>query len=384
MLALLTLATLCLADEKDGVYALPDAGVTLDAPSWHMTRWSDWDWKARTQDGAVVASVNYTAYQIPIDESTREAIIASWKARLTEEEHAQDVVFSAATVTTEDGRAVLKDEASFRLASGQRASFYGAAIASEGRTVHLATYAVGANSGRAKAGLDGLVARLKVDREAADLGSLSSELRTKTSNLSLPTGWRRPTDGEATDVQGLYARTLVTDPSKCVSAIHVPAPGAADLALLCEGGPSMGILDDYSFTDLARLFTGQLFGKSAEKVAAPEKVPAKDGPAVLLKANDGLYVAGLPTKEGSAVAWFAGRADADAEMASAAKAMVGSWAIDPSAKPAPELGAVIAHTLTYNPTHPVVLFAGLLMMTVMGGLGFLVFKKSPQQELPSY
>ena len=152
----------------------------------------------------------------------------------------------------------------------------------------------------------------------------------------------------------------------------------------CEGGPEMGIVDEYSFATAGTNFASGLFGKAAEKLSAPESVATAHGPAALLHANEGLYVAAIPMNTGSAVAWFVGRADADAELAAAAKAMVGSCTLKADRAPVHAFGAMVAHTLTYNPTHPAVLAAGALFMAILGGFGWLVLKKAPAPQAPSY
>jgi len=154
----------------------------------------------------------------------------------------------------------------------------------------------------------------------------------------------------------------------------------------CEGGPELGIVDEYSFATAGTSFANGLFGKAAEKLSAPESVATAHGPAALLHANEGLYVAAIPMNTGSAVAWFVGRADADAdaELAAAAKAMVGSCTLKADRAPVHAFGAMVAHTLTYNPTHPAVLAAGALFMAILGGFGWLVLKKAPAPQAPSY
>lgn len=383
--ALLTpaLFSVALADEKDGFYALPDAGVTLAAPNWHMSRWSDWDWKGRTPDNGSVASVWYTAFQFPVDESTRDAILANWTQKLTDEERGEGVAFSAPTIADEGGKYVIRAQAAF-MAGDTKAVFYGAAFATEGKLVHIGTYAAAPNASRAKSAIDLLVAKAAISKQPGDVSSLGGTLATDSTTLTLPPGWRRPLAAEQADVTAMYGRTLARDTDKCAAAIYPAAPGVADLALLCEGGPDLGIVDEYSFATAGHTLASGLFGKAADKLAPAEPVLTAHGPAALLRANDGLYVAAIPMNEGSAVAWFVGRADADAELAAAAKAMVASCTLKADRAPSHAFGAMVAHTLTYNPTHPAVLAAGALFMAILGGFGWLVLKKAPAPQAPSY
>src|SRR5690606_14578172 len=49
-------------------YLLGDLGVRVDLPrGWKMLRWSDWDFKAETQDGGVMLFAWGTPYQVPVE-----------------------------------------------------------------------------------------------------------------------------------------------------------------------------------------------------------------------------------------------------------------------------------------------------------------------------
>ncbi|MBM4368719.1 MAG: hypothetical protein FJ102_21070, partial [Deltaproteobacteria bacterium] len=96
------------ATEQDGVYDLPDAGVRLVLPTWHMSRWSDWDFRGRTGDGGVLVAAWYTPFQSSITAESAEGFRAAWKAKLEEEDHASNVSFTTSDVTTLEGRTTLR------------------------------------------------------------------------------------------------------------------------------------------------------------------------------------------------------------------------------------------------------------------------------------
>lgn len=383
MLSMLLLVALAVADEKDGFYALPDAGVTLAAPNWHMSRWSDWDWKGRTLDNASVGSVWHTPFQLDVSEGTRDTLIAHWTKKLSDEERGENIVFSAPTFADESGKRVMRAQASFK-SGDTKAVFFGAAFAAAGKTVHFGTYAAAGNASRAQSGIDGLVAKAAIQNPPGNLSELGGKLSTKAASIDLPAGWRRPLAAEQADVEAMYSRTLVRDTALCSPAIYVAAPGEADLALLCDGGPEMGIVDAYSFADDAHRLAGSLFGKAADKLPPAESVTSGTAMAALIHVNDGLYVAALPMQAGSSVLWLVGRTNADPELATAAKSMIGSWALEKEHQPNPAFGAVMAHALTYNPTHPAVLAAGALFFAILAGFGVLVFRQRPAPEAPTY
>ena len=84
-------------------YPMNDAGVTLNlSPGWEMTRWSDWDFKAKTRDGVQV-KVWTTPFQVEV---TDEAV-AAWAdmyAKEMEGEGFANVEVVSKGVTTVAGR----------------------------------------------------------------------------------------------------------------------------------------------------------------------------------------------------------------------------------------------------------------------------------------
>ncbi len=368
------------ATEQDGAYELPDAGVRLMLPSWHMSRWSDWDFRGRSGDGGVLVSAWYTPFQTTINAENAEGFREAWKAKLEQDEHASNVSFTHSDVATIEGRPTLRATATMELPGGARAVFEGAAFATDGRTVHVATYAIAQNARRATTALENALRDLAVTKPAAavdDGGKLEHEL----FSFDLPEGWRVPLKSEEFDASGLYSRTGAMDTSKCAAAIRPVAPGATDLLLACPGGPALTIVDQYSFEDESMVFRSGLFGKAASTLPPATPVETHSGMGILQKANDGLYVVGLPYSEGTLVAWVAGDKGRDAEAAASAKSIATTWTLDTAAQTHHSFGAVAAHTLAYRPTHPVVLMAAAMMLGILGLFAKLIFAR-PRMEIP--
>lgn len=378
---LLATTTAAAATEQDGTYALPDVGVTLRLPGWHMSRWSDWDFRGRTQDGSVLISAWSTPFELPIDTNHAEGVREAWRKKLVEEEGASDVAFGSSKVSTIDGRPTLLAEATITLPGGTKAVFEGAAFATQGHTAYVGTYAASSNAGRALAARERALASLSVEK-AASQPSTGGLLEHPMFTLDLPAGWRAPLESESFDASGLYTRTGVKDPAACAVAINPVAPGQADVLLACTDGPKLTIVDQYSFDDESILFASGLFGKAASTLSRAEPLETKSGLAILQRAKEGLYVAGLPYRDGTLVAWVAGEAHRDAEIVAAARSTLSTWTLTDVAVPQPSFGATVAHVLAYRPTHPAVLAAAALAAGILGMFAKLIFAR-PRMELPS-
>ncbi len=369
------------ATEQDGSYALPDVGMTLSLPGWHMSRWSDWDFRGRTADGDVMISAWSTAFQLAIDADHAEAIREAWRKKLTEEEGAIDVSFGSSKVELVGGRPTLLAEATLSLADGTRVVFEGAAFATDGHTAHIGTYAAVPNARRAVAARERALAGLLVDRPAADVAGAQT-LEHEMFTIQLPSGWRAPMASESFDAAGLYGRTGVKDAAACAAAMNPVGPGQADILLVCTGGPKLTIVDQYSFQDEATLFASGLFGKAASTLPQPEPLETQSGMAILQRAKEGLYVAGMPYREGTLVAWSSADASRDAELVAATRAALGTLTLTEKGKAEPSFGASVAHTLAYRPTHPAVFGAALAALGLLALFAKLIFGR-PRMELPS-
>ncbi|MDP6934255.1 MAG: hypothetical protein QGG40_15120, partial [Myxococcota bacterium] len=65
-----------LAQAQDDCSSCPmnDVGATLQLPSgWRMTRWSDWDFKAKSKDGGITVELWLTPFQVEVSEESAEA-----------------------------------------------------------------------------------------------------------------------------------------------------------------------------------------------------------------------------------------------------------------------------------------------------------------------
>lgn len=383
-MVLLLLATrLALAGDQpaDGRYALPDSGFTLVAPGWHMSRWSDYDFKGNNADNTVFATAWSTSYQLRIDGDVAKAIADGWKTRLEEEEHATEVKIDAVRVEDVAGVKRVRGELSFLTGGGIKGVYQAAAFPTEGLTAQVATLSTIQNRKRGTDALETLLTRLEVTRPPGQLGA-TEEIHTADGSALLPTGWRNPLAAEKAYLAPMYGKTGAKDADACTPSLRPRVGGEADLMLVCPETVHAGILDSNSFDDEAALVAQQLFGKGAASLPAPERVARGEDVAVLLHPKEGLWVGAVRTAKGNDVVWVTGRSGDDQALGDAARAVLGGLKLTPEATPAPSFGALMFHRLSYDPFHPTVLLPGLVILAGLAFLARMIFTHRPHPHDP--
>ncbi len=370
-------------------YALADAGITLDLPGgWEMTRWSDWDFKGRTGDGGVAIEVWSTAFQVPIEKEAAERWAGVYGEKL-QEMRALGVIRESVAIEEVAGRPTARTTMRFSLdKGGPKGAMFVAAFPVDGKVMHVATLAVGPNVARAATALDTLLTRLSVQKPAAELLALGGTVETDLGfSATLPDGWRKPLPSEEPGAAEALADVGIgpKDPSACLRAIHPRPSGEADVVLFCSEPWKMGIVDDASFVDQELLLKQRFFGKAAEKVPAATRIERKDRLGFLLAPEingHDLRIAAVPYDRGTVVAWAVGEPGTGEGLTSALRAttMSLSFSGPDGGASVHEAGEWIVHTLTYDPFHPAVLGAGLVFAAVLGGFGWLMFRKPKQAD----
>jgi hypothetical protein len=380
MFALALAAALAATDDTpaDGKYALPGSGFTLAAPGWHMTRWSDWDFKGRSADGSVFVSAWGTSFQVPIDDVVARELANAWKSSLEETEHATDVVIGEVRVEMAGGQPRARATLEFTSGGGVKGVCHAAAFSTRGLTAQLYTITAAPMRERGQKQLDALLADLTVDKPPAPIGGTES-LTTPAGSVELPAGWRAPLDTEGAEVAALFGRTGASDVEACTAAIRPHVGGVADLLLACPDSAPGTVLDDDSFADESTLFAGRLFGKGAAQLPAAEAVPREgEDLALLVHANDGLWVGGTPTATGYQVVWASGDASRDESLGDVARAALRGFVLKPESMPDRSFAVMLVHRLTYNPTHPTVLVPGLVLAAIAAFLVRMILRTSPK------
>jgi hypothetical protein len=373
------------------VYALNDAGVTFDLPAgWEMSRWSDWDFKAKSPDGAVAIDAWYTSFQVPITADSAKGWAAVYRDRL-EAVRAANVVADKTDIADEGGRPTARTTMRFTFEKGgPKGVQYIAAFPVDGKVMHVAALAAAQNGAKAEHALDTVMQRLTVQKQAAAIVALGGTVETELGfGATLPDGWRRPLASEAEATAAVIQALGIgpAEPDKCLHAIRPRPSGEADLVLFCSDPWKLGIVDDYSFADEEVLLKQHFFGKAADKVPAAVRLERNDRLGYLLTpAINGkdLRLGVLPYDRGSLVAWGVGEPGSAPDLESAIRAISGSLTFSgPDAGASVhDAGEWIVHTLTYQPWHPAVLGAGALFLAVLGGIATVVFKKAPRPTDP--
>lgn len=367
-------------DPPDGAFALPESGFTLNAPTWHMSRWSDWDFKGNNGDKSIFLSAWSTSYQLVLDDATAKALADAWKERLQDEEHATEVTIASVNVEDAAGQKRVRARLDFMTAGGVRGVYHAAAFSTAGLTAQVATLAAAPNSARAAAALDTLLERATVTRPPAAIGA-AEELVTPRGKVVLLPGWRNPLPSEGASVAALYGKTGAKDADLCTAAIHPRVGGEADVLLTCAEAASGGILDESSFDDEATLFAQRSFGQLASKLPPAEPVARGEEVGILIHANAGLWVGGLQTEGGTQVVWVSGAEGNDEALGEVARTTVRTYVLSPEASPNPSFGALMAHRLAYQKTHPTVLIPGVLAAALLGFIIRMILRSQPQDEL---
>lgn len=372
-------------------YALADAGVTLDLPGgWEMTRWSDWDFKGRTPDGGVALELWTTPWQTPPSEDAAKGFAALHRAKL-DEMRAADVQMTRAAVENVGGRDVARVDLAFAFEKkGPKGVAYAASFPVEGKVVHLLTLAAAPNAAKAERALETVLQRLSVQKAPADLSNLGGELKTDLGfAATLPSGWRAPLPAERAEIATAIGSVGPKDPAACGAAVKPLPAGGADLMLLCREEWALGIVSEASFRDEEKLLKERLFGKAAEKLAPADPIVTKDRTGFLLRPivpDRDLRMAVLPYDRGTVVGWAAGPEGEAGYLEEALRATVTGLAYEGPDGGAPkhDAGAVVVHTLTYDPFHPGVLLCGGSAIAVMGGLLWIALRPKKKVEEPHH
>jgi hypothetical protein len=371
-------------------YAMAEAGITLDLPAgWDMTRWSDWDFRASHPAGMAL-EVWYSPWQIALDDTLGPALSTIYTEHL-EEERAGGINVGPTTKATVGSLALVRTDTSFQFdRTGPKGVTHAAAFAGEGKVLFVAVYAPTANAARAASALDQILQRLTVDKPAVDLAPLSAPQKTNMGfTVALPAGWRVPTGAERDELMKLSSVVGAEKPADCFLAAR-PSLDAEAVAgmFLCKANWHMKILDEYSFDDEAAALKALLFGKAAEKIAAPTPIQTKDRTAILMKPEINgreLRLAVVPYDQGQVAAWLVGPKGSGETLDAAATATLQGLTYEGPDNGVPpfQAGAWVAHTFAYRPFHPLVLAVVAAGLLFLAGVGFLVFRKAPNRN-PGY
>ncbi len=355
-------------------YALAVAGITVNLPrGYQMTRWSDYDLNAKA-DGLVL-DIWYTPWQMAVPVG---AVLQPIYLDHLKDQHARQPVV-APGVAGEGAASWVHTRASFDLDGGGKAVAHFAAFAADGKVVHVGIYGAANSDRKAAADLVALVNSMKLDLPPVALSSDPVASAKAGFSVKPAAGWRAVLASERDNAESLLGHTGAGKLQDCVllAAPTTDGAGAAVLAA-CPQTWQVGFADDSSFADDALTLRSLVFAKAASKIPEAEKVELKDRNAMLFRPtmNDyALRFAAVSYGKGAVSIWAIGpESDADTLEQGVKETLSGLTFTGPDNGLAEHaMGDIVFHALSYNPL--VMGAAGLMVASVFGGLGFLLFRK---------
>lgn len=307
---IITLASLfthtAYADTEDEKYLLGDIGVRIDLPrSVNMTRWSDWDFKAETNDRMVMVFAWAAGVQSPMSGTAAEDWSGEFSQKATTIGGSNPKQVAASFVDV-DGATTANISVAFEF-DGSPMFLHGSAHEVAGSTFYISTIANKRNSRRAIRLRDTLRDTLDLRNPPTDV-SVGNTLSAAGVETTLPDGWRAPLDSEMAIVNKEISAIGVTLEDHCFAAMHPNAGDASpDLAVTCQGGMWLGIVDELSFSDKEEVLRHMVFGDAPIKPAVPVLLTDRMGFAYQHELSDRSLVVGIvPYSEGLSRTWIIG------------------------------------------------------------------------------
>ena len=95
-------------------FYMKDVQATVNLPpGWEMSRWSDWDFRAKTKDSGLQMNLTFTKYQVDPSEEAAEGWV-KMHTKTLEEVKAVDIKPVRTEVVTMGGRTVDRVDLSFQ------------------------------------------------------------------------------------------------------------------------------------------------------------------------------------------------------------------------------------------------------------------------------
>jgi hypothetical protein len=366
-------------------YLMNDVGGTLTTPrGWEMTRWSDWDFKAKGGNGTIMYKLWLTPYQNVITAETASSFAEEYVRVLSKEGGGEGTV-TKTEVKTIGGRDTAISEIVFKAkdGSGSEGIFIGAAFAGNGQMIHSRVIASKRNIKSARTALTGTLESFKLTNGPADVvvGDVASDAGF---GATLPDGWRLPLESETPLVLGITSKMWKSDlgPDECWVGIQPPVVGDPGVVFACrkfwDGSP----VDEHSFATVEAEWRTLFFGKAGAELPPGEQIVVGDRTGALFRPRDGdnpirLMVAAF---DGGVMAvWLRGTksdaAAADILMNKLAPTVqfTGPDGGHPLVRP----DRIVGYYVSHRPSHPFVWGPGVLLL-----LGLVAFSRRKKRSNP--
>ena len=363
-------------------YLMNDVGGTLTLPAgFEMSRWSDWDFKAKGAGGSIMYKLWLTPYQMPINKETGAIFEKAYVDKLGNEGGGEGVV-KRTDLKTLGGRQAVISEIHFKAKGGSGAAgvYIGAAFAGGGQVVHSRVISSVRNAKSARAALESTLDTFSLKK--GPLNVTTGEVSSGAGFAStLPEGWRVPLASELPGVLEITSKMWKSGLSadECFVGIQLESVDTPDVLFACKKFWDGRPVDAYSFSEIETEWREVFFGKAGAELPPGEQVVVGDRVGALFRPRDGanpirLLVA--PFDGGLMATWYRG-ASADPQAADAAMLGLASTVKftgpdggQPLIRPDRWVGYYVSH----RPTHPfvlgpVVLAIGVIIALVRRGRG---------------
>lgn len=349
---------------QDEEYLLGDVGVRIELPGgWQMLRWSDWDFKAESDDSRVMLFAWATPIQTPVEQGDLKAWAGVHVAKAEE--------FGGAGATVAETRLAVmpwgptaRSHVTFSFGEKGDGDLYGATMAVDGQMFHLATVSIRALHGRAEKGLDQVLDALDVRSKPAEtpFGAIVEASGVRTE---LPGSWRVPLPREAATVNKALTALGLEDLDACWTALQ-PRPGTdPDVMATCPAAMQLGVVDAFSFRDQEAALRARLFGGATVPLAERLDLDGRTGLLFAPELSDRVVMLAVaPYDQGASLTWLEGSAGTRDVQAGSIRAALANttWSGPHPVQPA----EWVSYYLTYRPTSPVVWGPVLALLALLG------------------
>jgi hypothetical protein len=362
---LTVLATAAFAESPE--YLLADLGVQLDLPrsTWHMTRWSDYDFTAKSLDEAMHVQAWSTPVQVAVAEPA-----ADWAPLYLEKAEglgAKNAALSGARIQTVGGRPVALVDVRFEFGSGGGGVLYGASTSIADQTLHVLVAGPAVRSGAIGEQRSRIQETLSVFRPPRPVAAGAS-VKGPGLTTVLPEGFREPFEAEVAAVAERAAEIGLDDLSGCGTALRPRPARAPDVLVSCAGRGALGVVDEFSFEAVEPVVRKLTWGPV--EIEAAHRLDVADRTAFVYRpdpAKVGLAVGVVPAAQGLTRTWVVGDKADDTLVGSLEAALRASTWDGPH--PVTQ-GETLMYYVKYRPTHPAVLGTACLGVGILGaGLG---------------
>jgi hypothetical protein len=344
-----------------------------------MDRWSDWDFKATSKDNVLIYAWS-TPFQMEVTEGDLDGWASVHVAKAKEEGSAEAKVTSK-TVSEVAGNPSASIHVEMATESGTKLVMEGVSLPLKGKMLHIATIAASNRSKSAQKALNSAISDLDIKSPAAELewgGAVSAEV----SSATLSEGWRKPLKSEMIVVAKMAKSLTIPNLMGCWTAIHPVAGGTPDVMITCQEKKTVGIVDEYTLSDVEADLKTAWFGKTTE--ASGEALHLDDGRVGLLFAStiagQNIHIMGVPNGSGLAKTIVASKGTSGLDVPQEIRMVANSSVVTPP--PPVEFRDTAIYYLSYRPFHPFVLGPILLALVVFGLIIALIVVGARRQ--PSY